>query len=255
VTYDPQSNMSLYSQYATQLALKDKVAVVQGGITSASRETIRPIFHRFQTLYFYNTLYEGGVCDRNEISIGTTPAQTVEKLVPHVMNLWGKKVYTIPGGGSNPTGALGYVNCAFELLNQVNTSGMKIDRLVHGTGSSGTQAGLVTGMCAMNAQIPVLGIGTRAPQPKQEQMVYDLACRTAEKLGCAGVVKREDVMANTDYVGEGYGIPILWLEATNWDLGDLDGYTQTDSPLIPGGSTWHDPTEDNWAFLLAGAQW
>lgn len=95
VTYDPQSNMSLYSQYATQLALKDKVAVVHGGITSASRETIRPIFHRFKTLYFYNTLYEGGVCDRNEISIGTTPAQTVEKLVPHVMNLWGKKVYTV----------------------------------------------------------------------------------------------------------------------------------------------------------------
>lgn len=95
VVYDPQSNMSLYSQYATQLALRDKVAVVHGGITSASRETIRPIFHRFRTLYFYNTLYEGGVCDKNEVSLGTTPAQTVEKLVPHVMGLWGKKVYTI----------------------------------------------------------------------------------------------------------------------------------------------------------------
>ncbi|WP_118132927.1 transporter substrate-binding protein [Oceanicella sp. SM1341] len=95
VIYDPQSNMSLYSQYATQLALKDKVAVVHGGITSASRETIRPIFHRFKTLYFYNTLYEGGVCDRNEITLGTTPAQTVEKLIPYVMNLWGKKVYTV----------------------------------------------------------------------------------------------------------------------------------------------------------------
>ena len=95
VVYDPQSNMSLYSQYATQLALKDKVAVVMGGITSASRETIRPIFHRFKTLYFYNTLYEGGVCDRNEITLGTTPAQTVEQLVPHTMKLWGKKVYTL----------------------------------------------------------------------------------------------------------------------------------------------------------------
>ncbi len=95
IVYDPQSNMSLYSQYATQLALKDKVSVVMGGITSASRETIRPIFHRFKTLYFYNTLYEGGVCDRNEITLGTTPAQTVEQLVPHAMNLWGKKVYTI----------------------------------------------------------------------------------------------------------------------------------------------------------------
>lgn len=119
----------------------------------------------------------------------------------------GRNVYVIPGGGSNPTGALGYVNAAFEIIGQANDSGLRIDRLVHATGSSGTQAGLVTGMCAMSAQVPVLGIGTRAPQPKQEQMVYDLACKTAEKLGCADVVRREDVMANTDYVGEGYGLP------------------------------------------------
>jgi len=119
----------------------------------------------------------------------------------------GKKVYTIPGGGSNPTGALGYVNCAFELLNQVNSTGLKIDHLVHATGSAGTQAGLITGLQAMNAQIPLLGIGVRAPKPKQEENVYNLACATAEKLGCAGVVAREDVVANTDYVGDGYGIP------------------------------------------------
>ncbi|MDI3336843.1 D-cysteine desulfhydrase [Defluviimonas aestuarii] len=119
----------------------------------------------------------------------------------------GKKVYTIPGGGSNPTGALGYVNCAFELLAQANNSGMKIDHIVTATGSAGTQAGLITGLKAMNAQIPLLGIGVRAPKPKQEENVYNLACATAEKLGCAGIVKREDVVANTDYVGEGYGIP------------------------------------------------
>jgi len=75
----------------------------------------------------------------------------------------GHKVYVIPGGGSNPTGALGYVNAAFELLGQANERGLKFDRLVHATGSSGTQAGLVTGLCAMNAQLPILGIGTRAP--------------------------------------------------------------------------------------------
>ncbi|MFO7919925.1 MAG: D-cysteine desulfhydrase [Nioella sp.] len=119
----------------------------------------------------------------------------------------GKSVYVIPGGGSNPTGALGYVNCALELLGQANDRGLVIDRVVHATGSSGTQAGLVAGMAALNAGIPVLGIGTRAPRPKQEQMVYDLACRTAEKLGCPGVVARGDVVANTDYVGEGYGLP------------------------------------------------
>ena len=119
----------------------------------------------------------------------------------------GRKVYVIPGGGSNTTGALGYVNCAFELLGQVNDQGLKIDHIVHATGSAGTQAGLVTGLKATNANIPLLGIGVRAPKAAQEENVYKLAVATAEVLGCAGVVKREDVVANTDYVGEGYGIP------------------------------------------------
>ena len=95
IAYDPQSNMQLYTQYAQQLALKDKVAVVHGGITSASREVIRPVLRRYKTLYFYNTLYEGGVCDRNEFSTGTTPAQTVDKLVAYCLKEFGKKVYVL----------------------------------------------------------------------------------------------------------------------------------------------------------------
>jgi L-cysteate sulfo-lyase len=126
--------------------------------------------------------------------------------VAEQMRADGKKVYTIPGGGSNPTGALGYVNCAFEMLSQVNDRGLKIDHIVTATGSAGTQAGLIVGLKAMNAQIPLLGIGVRAPKVKQEENVFNLACRTVEKLGCPGVVERADVVANTDYVGEGYGI-------------------------------------------------
>ncbi|GAB0115174.1 urea ABC transporter substrate-binding protein [Acidisoma sp. C75] len=95
INYDTQSNIQLYSQYAQKLALQDRVAVVHGGITSASREAIRPVFDRYRTLYFYNVLYEGGVCDRDIFCTGTTPAQTVQKLVPYAMNTWGKKAYII----------------------------------------------------------------------------------------------------------------------------------------------------------------
>ena len=59
----------------------------------------------------------------------------------------------------------------------------------------------------MNANIPLLGIGVRAPKPKQEANVLALAAATAERLGCAGIVRSQDVVANCDYVGEGYGIP------------------------------------------------
>lgn len=119
----------------------------------------------------------------------------------------GKKPYIVPGGGSNEIGALGYVNCALELLGQANDAGLRIDHVVHATGSAGTQAGLVTGLSGSNSGIPVLGIGVRVAREQQEANVFRLAERTAEKLGIPGAVKREDVVANCDYVGEGYGIP------------------------------------------------
>jgi L-cysteate sulfo-lyase len=120
----------------------------------------------------------------------------------------GKKPYIIPGGGSNEIGALGYVNAAVELTTQANDRSLRIDHLVHATGSSGTQAGLVLGMEGMNTGIPVYGVGVRAPKQKQEEMIYGLAQRTAEYMGLgADVVARDKVVANSDYVGDGYGLP------------------------------------------------
>ncbi|WP_428487126.1 ABC transporter substrate-binding protein [Rhodopila sp.] len=95
INYDTQSSMQLYSQFAQQLILKDRVDVIQGGITSASREAIRPTLDRYKTLYFYNTQYEGGVCDRDVFCTGTTPAQTVSHVVNYALKTWGKKAYII----------------------------------------------------------------------------------------------------------------------------------------------------------------
>jgi L-cysteate sulfo-lyase len=119
----------------------------------------------------------------------------------------GEAVYVIPGGGSNVVGALGYVSCAQELMQQADEMGLKIDLIVTATGSAGTQAGLVVGLEGINAQVPVLGIGVRLPREKQEENVYRLAQATAEYVGIKGGIRREAVQANCDYVGEGYGIP------------------------------------------------
>lgn len=119
----------------------------------------------------------------------------------------GRTPYIIPGGGSNEIGALGYVNAALELLTQANHMDLRVDHVVHATGSSGTQAGLVTGLSGARTGIPVLGIGVRAPRDTQEENVFALARRTADRLGIAGAIQRTDVVANCDYVGAGYGIP------------------------------------------------
>ena len=129
------------------------------------------------------------------------------ELVAENFRKQGKKVYTIPGGGSNTTGALGYANCALELVGQANDRGLVIDHIVHATGSTGTQAGLVTGLKALNANIPVMGISVRAAKEAQEENVFKLASATADVLGCPGIVSAQDIAANSDYVGEGYGLP------------------------------------------------
>jgi L-cysteate sulfo-lyase len=117
----------------------------------------------------------------------------------------GRKPYLIPGGGSNTTGALGYVNAAIELIAQANDLGLRIDHVVCATGSAGTQAGLIVGLAGIRSGVPLLGISVRAPRDRQEENVFNLACATTERCGAPGAVRREDVIANSDYVGKGYG--------------------------------------------------
>jgi branched-chain amino acid transport system substrate-binding protein len=95
ITQDPQSSMQQYTQIAQKMALGDKVSVVHGGMTSSSREVIRPVLNKAKTLYFYNTQYEGGVCDRNTFCTGATPAQNLAFGVPEIVKTFGKKIYIV----------------------------------------------------------------------------------------------------------------------------------------------------------------
>lgn len=95
ISYDTQSDMALYTKFGQTLAREDKVDVVHGGILSASREAIRPTLRKEKVLYFYNVQYEGGVCDRNIVCTGITPAQQAEVLLPYAMKKWGKKAYIL----------------------------------------------------------------------------------------------------------------------------------------------------------------
>ena len=119
----------------------------------------------------------------------------------------GHKPYIIPGGGSNPVGALGYVYCALEILQQAKDKELRIDHVVHATGSTGTQAGLVTGFEGAKSGVAVLGISVRLPREQQEEAVYSLVKRTAEFIGIEGGVKQAAVIADGNYFGPGYGMP------------------------------------------------
>lgn len=131
--------------------------------------------------------------------------------------------YIIPGGASNTVGALGYVGCALEMLHQFEEQDLAIDHIVTATGSAGTHAGLIVGLRVMQGEIPLLGIGVNAPQDVQEERVFKLACETAELVGKPGIVSREDIIANCNYIGAGYGVPTDSMNEAVMMLARLEG--------------------------------
>jgi len=95
IAYDTQSDNTKFQELARRLVQSDKVNVVFGAFSSASREAIRPIMDRAKMMYWYNNQYEGGVCDSNVFITGAVPEQQFSTLIPWMMEKYGKKVYTI----------------------------------------------------------------------------------------------------------------------------------------------------------------
>jgi D-cysteine desulfhydrase len=116
----------------------------------------------------------------------------------------GRKPYIIPGGGSNAIGGLGYVACAQEMLQQLFEMDLRIDAIVCTSGSTGTHAGLLTGIVGNNARIPVVGIGINRKQEAQRQAVHALCGELARKLNLKEAPSLEEVIVFDDYIGEGY---------------------------------------------------
>lgn len=137
---------------------------------------------------------------------GTDFGAAMEEVADEIRDKGGRPYY-IPGGASNAVGALGYVGCGIELLEQFKERKLEIDHIVSATGSAGTHAGLVVGLRGSDSRIPILGIGVNAPQETQEERVYKLALETAELVGEPGCVVRDDIIADCNYIGPGYGEP------------------------------------------------
>lgn len=137
---------------------------------------------------------------------GSDMMQEMQK-VADKLSTEGKKPYIIPGGASNAIGAIGYVACAQETLQQLFEMNLSIDHVVVPSGSAGTHAGMVTGFEGNNTHIPITGINVSRPRDLQEKIVHDLALLTAEKVGVEQEVSRDSVTCFDNYVGPGYSLP------------------------------------------------
>jgi D-cysteine desulfhydrase len=118
----------------------------------------------------------------------------------------GGKAHLVVGGGSSPLGALGYAAAAQEIVAQAFDRGQSFDHLVVTSGSAGTHAGLLAGLAAAHAALPVTGISVRRPSDAQRALVADLAGRTAALAG-GPTPAPETVVVDDRFVGPGYALP------------------------------------------------
>jgi urea transport system substrate-binding protein len=92
IVVDPASDWDAFAENARELLTREKVAVVFGCWTSASRKSVLPIFERLDGLLFYPVQYEGEESSRNIFYTGAAPNQQAIPAVRYLMSKEGGDV-------------------------------------------------------------------------------------------------------------------------------------------------------------------
>ncbi|OGS70607.1 MAG: D-cysteine desulfhydrase [Flavobacteria bacterium RIFCSPLOWO2_12_FULL_35_11] len=125
------------------------------------------------------------------------------------LELEGKKPFIIPYGGSNITGALGFVNAVKELKTQLIAQNLKIDYLFFASSSGGTQAGLTLGNDLYNLNMKLIPIGIDKSETQGlslEEVVLHLVNEGKLLLNLKKEYTIDEVKINNDYNEAGYGV-------------------------------------------------
>ncbi|MEX1206374.1 MAG: ABC transporter substrate-binding protein [Dongiaceae bacterium] len=97
VIEDPQSLVQVFNEKAKKLLLQDKVTAVLGCYTSASRQSVLPVFEENNGVLLYPTLYEAQECSKNVFYTGAVPNQQLDDFVPWIINTLGRKKFYMIG--------------------------------------------------------------------------------------------------------------------------------------------------------------
>ena len=113
--------------------------------------------------------------------------------------------YIIPEGGSNATGAWGYVSCFFEIIDQIKKYHLHFDAIVVATGSGGTHAGLLIGKKMISSDIEILSINVCDDADFFVKKISGIVRDFENKYSIELNVTDNDVRVIDGFVGDGYG--------------------------------------------------
>src|SRR5213594_3603412 len=106
--------------------------------------------------------------------------------LPEQLRAQGRKPYVIGVGGSNGVGATGYVVAMVELMEQLDVSRQRVDHILFGTSSGGTQAGIELGakITGFKGKLHGLSIDKNEPEHLEyENEVAQIAGECAAYIG------------------------------------------------------------------------
>ena len=121
----------------------------------------------------------------------------------------GKKPYVIPYGGSNELGAIAFIEAYKELNAQREALKVDFSHIIFASSSGATHAGLILGNKILQTHSQIVGInidkGEMDKVPFDEHIV-SLANSTAQLIAADYQFTADDLILNSDYVGDGYGV-------------------------------------------------
>lgn len=139
------------------------------------------------------------------MACGEEPLDQAVERISSEKKSQGYRPYTIPLGGSNTLGSLGYFLAFFELLKQAEEQGWAPSTLVCSVGSAGTLAGLVAANALLPQPLRLLGVNVIQSSDQLHSQVEKLAAEVLDLLHAPRFLPPFEI--TPDFIGPGYGLP------------------------------------------------
>ena len=178
--------------FECHLQLEERVSSNQDAYKNSGNVLLNRLFGA--TIYSFSTGEDELAADKNLVKISKRLMENGRK--PYVISL---------SPGHPPYGALGYIVCAMEILDQISRRTLTIDEIICASGSASTHAGLVFGLRALGSKIKVTGICVRRNSDLQKPRVLKKCWEIGSLLEINQPVSVEDVITSDASFYPGYG--------------------------------------------------
>ena len=137
----------------------------------------------------------------------------------------GGRPYLIPESGANEVGALGYLECAVELSEQINHGAPRFDAVVISAFTGGSQAGLLLGKRLAGLPGEIVGVPVARPAERVREHVVHTMGAAIRRWGFSIDVPKTVHLLDGDPGGDG-------LDATDADLAVLVELAREEGVLL-----------------------